>query len=156
MLMGSSGNYKKASLLPSDNKEMLEVLTSIETTLKEILKWVKVTSIPNVKKLLLEVLSSDEEKIAYHYSDGRGSQDIAKLVRVSHTTVTRWWKAWIYAGIAENVSVKGGERARRIFSLENFGIEVPQVKVKPEITDEKSEIPIKEKEGEIFESGHKN
>lgn len=93
--------------------------------LKEILKWIKVTSVPQVKKLLLELLTSDEEKIAYQYSDGRTSQEVSQLVNVSYITITRWWKNWIKAGIAEPMSVKGGERARRLFSLEDFGIEIP-------------------------------
>ena len=100
------------------NQRILKVL-------EEILKWIKVTSIPNVKKLLLEMLPSDEEKIVYHYSDGRGSQKVARLAGVCFVTVTKWWKAWSRAGIAELLSVKGGERAKRIFSLEDFGIGVP-------------------------------
>ena len=42
--------------------------------LEELLKWTKVTSIPHVKKLLLEILPSDEEKKAYHYSNGQDSR----------------------------------------------------------------------------------
>lgn len=93
--------------------------------LEEMLKWTKVTSIPQVKELLLDILPSDEEKIAYYYSDGRGSQEVAKLAGVTHTTVTNWWKIWARGGIAEIMSVKGGVRAKRLFSLEDFGIEVP-------------------------------
>ena len=101
--------------------------------LEELLKWNKVTSIPHVKRLLMEILSNDQEKIAYHHSDGRTSQEVAKLAGVSYVTVTKWWKAWIRAGIAEPLGVKGGERTKRIFSLEDFGIEVPQLEqVKPE------------------------
>jgi hypothetical protein len=104
-----------------DNQDIIEIL-------KEILKWIKVTSIPHVKKLLLELLPSDEEKLAYQYSDGRASRKVSRLTSVSHIIITRWWKTWIRAGIAEAISVKGGERARRVFSLEDFGIEVPSPK----------------------------
>lgn len=93
--------------------------------LKEILKWIKVTSIPQVKKLLLELLPSDEEKIAYHFSDGRSSREVAKVSGVNYVTITRWWKTWIKAGIAEYISVKGGKRAKKLFLLEDFGIPVP-------------------------------
>lgn len=101
-----------------DDQGIIEIL-------REILKWIKVTSIPHVKKLLLELLPSDEEKLAYQYSDGRTSREVSRLVGVSHITITRWWKTWIRAGIAETIDVKGGERARRVFSLEDFCIEVP-------------------------------
>ena len=109
-----------------DNQDIIEIL-------KEILKWIKVTSIPHVKKLLLELLPSDEERLAYQYSDGRTSREVSRLAGVSHITITRWWKTWIIAGIAETIDVKGGERARRVFSLEDFGIEVPSPKsISPE------------------------
>jgi len=85
--------------------------------LEEMLKWIKVTSIPHVKKLLLEILPSDEEKI----------KAVAKFAGVSYVTVTKWWKIWGRAGLAEMMSAKGGERAKRIFSLDDFGIEVPKI-----------------------------
>jgi hypothetical protein len=108
-------------VVQKDNQDIIEIL-------REILKWIKVTSIPHVKKLLLELLPSDEEKLAYQYSDGRTSQEVSRLAGVSYITITRWWKTWIRAGITEAIGVKGGERARRVFSLEDFGIEVPSPK----------------------------
>lgn len=108
--------------------------------LEEMLKWTKVASIPNVKKLLLEILPSHEEKRAYHYSDGRDSREVAKFSGVGHVSVTRWWKTWVRAGIAKSVSAKRGKRAKHVFSLEDFGIEVPPLKeVKPKI--EEAEAP---------------
>ena len=38
--------------------------------LEELVKWTKVTSIPQVKRLLTEKLVKPEEKIAYQISDG--------------------------------------------------------------------------------------
>lgn len=100
--------------------------------LEEMLRWMKVTSIPQVKKLLLEILPSDKEKIAYHHSVGQDSRKIAQLTGVGHVTISRWWKTWIAAGIAESVGARRGERARRVFLLEDFGIEVSEPKeVKP-------------------------
>jgi len=114
--------------------------------LREILKWIKVRSIPHVKKLLLELLPSDEEKLAYHFSDGRSSQEVAKVARVNYVTVTRWWKTWIKAGIAESISVKGGKRAKRLFSLEDFGIPIPSRKEK-ELKEEDNSSTKEEVEG---------
>lgn len=39
--------------------------------LEELVKWTKVTSIPKVKELLMGILESLEEMIAYQSSDGR-------------------------------------------------------------------------------------
>ena len=98
--------------------------------LEELVKWTKVTSIPRVRQLLLEILRSPEERIAYHSSDGeRTSREVGRISNVSYGTILNWWKTWIRAGIAEPVSVRGGgERAKRVFGLDDFGIEVPSIR----------------------------
>jgi len=107
--------------------------------LEELVKWTKVTSIPKVKELLLEVLASPEEKAAYQSSDGKKSvRELARQVNMGSVTIARWWKKWMKAGIAEPLSVKGGKRAVRSFSLEDFDIEIPEL--------EKDEKPVDEEE----------
>jgi len=98
---------------------------------QELVKWTKVTSISQVRKLLLELLTTPEEKNAYQISDGeKTSREIAKLSNLGKTKVQTMWKAWINAGIADPISVKGGVRAKKNFSLDEFGIEIPAIKVK--------------------------
>lgn len=105
--------------------------------LEELVKWTKVTSIPNVKKLLSDFLESPEEKIAYQVSDGKKtSREVANQAKASQTHVVRWWKKWMKAGIAEPVSAKRGKRAKRVFSLDDFGI---KVSVSQETTTEEGE-----------------
>jgi hypothetical protein len=126
--------------MPDENNDKLERMIEL---LEEMLKWMKVTSIPQVKNLLLDILPSDKEKIAYQHSDGQDSEKVAQFTGVGHATISRWWKTWIRAGIADSVSARGGERARHAFSLEDFGIEVPQTKeIKPEKKEAK--VPINE------------
>ena len=130
------------------SKEKKDKQDRIIELLEEMLKWIKVTSIPQVKKLLLEILPSDEEKRAYHHSDGRKSREVAKFARVGHVAVAKWWKTWIRAGIAKSVSVKRGKRARRIFSLEDFGIEVLspiEIKTEKKETDAPVQVTIDER-----------
>jgi len=119
--------------------------------LEEMLKWIKVTSIPQVRELLSDLLPTDKEKIAYHLSDGEhGSQEVAKLAGVSYVTVTKWWKIWARAGIAKMLSVKGGERAKRAFSLEDSGIEVPESReAKPEKETEAKKEQAEQQEEKI-------
>lgn len=98
--------------------------------LEALVNWTKVTSFPHVKNLLLEVLTSPEEKIAYHVSDGeKTSRDVADLAKVSQPTISKWWKVWIKLGIAKPVQVRRGDRAKSIFPLDEFGIQVPEIKV---------------------------
>jgi hypothetical protein len=94
--------------------------------LEELVKWTRVTSFPKVKDLLIGILTSPEEKVAYQSSDGeKTSREVAEMANVSQFTISKWWKAWIKAGITESISVQRGERAKRIFSLDDFGIEIP-------------------------------
>lgn len=138
--------------LPEEKKDKQDRIIEL---LEEMLKWTKVTSIPHVKTLLSEILPSDKEKVAYHYSDGRGSQEVAKFAKVGFATITKWWKVWARAGIAELVSVKGGERAKRIFSLEDFGIVVPQLEeVKPEKKEGEAAVEVTTEEEKHGEEKH--
>lgn len=93
--------------------------------LREILKWIRVTSIPNVKKLLLETLDDDRAKLAYHHSDGRSSRDVAKAAGCSQPTVVSSWKKWFRNGMMEPIGVQRGDRYKKIFELEDFGIALP-------------------------------
>ena len=78
---------------------------------------------------LTDTLKKDEEKVAYESSEGRGSKEVAKLAGISHQTVVNYWKKWATLGIVEPLKVRGGLRYRRSFSLSDFGIEVPKMKV---------------------------
>lgn len=100
--------------------------------LEELVIWTKVTSIPYVKKTLEEILHSPEEKIAYQASDEKTTyRQVAKLANVGLSTISRYGKKWIKSGIAKAVPTKGGgQKAVRLFSLEDFGIEIPQASAK--------------------------
>jgi len=97
--------------------------------LREILKWIKFDGIQRVKSTLTDVLQKDVEKIIYESSDGRSSIDVSKLAGISHQTVVNYWKKWSRLGLVEAERAKGGTRYKRVFSLEDFGIEVPQPKI---------------------------
>ena len=114
--------------------------------LEELVRWTKVTSIPQVKKLLEEILQSPEEKTAFQASDGSRTQgEIAKIAGVSQMTVSNYGKKWVKNGIAKPVSAMGGQRAMRLFSLEDFGIEVPEASLKPREPDKNETEPTGEK-----------
>ncbi len=112
------GDTESASLL----KELVELA-------REQLKWAKVQGILTARQVLSSSLRNDSEKLAYQFSDGRGSQEVAKVAGVSYATVTIYWKKWATLGVVEPMKVQGGTRYRRIFSLEDLGIEVPRMPV---------------------------
>ena len=95
-------------------EQILEVLKQIE-------KWLKVTSIPKVKAILESTLTTPEERKVYHYSDGRSQTEISALAKVSQPTVSNYWNKWAKLGIVHQSS---GYKARseKSFLLEDFDI----------------------------------
>ena len=112
--------------------------TAVEL-LKEILKWTKVTSIPQVKNLLESTLASPEQRLAYEASDGRNVREVADIAHVGKSTIGRWWVDWVRLGLAELQPAKGGDRAIRSFSLAEFGLEVSKPNRKTEKRKESRE-----------------
>jgi len=92
--------------------------------LREIAKWVRFEGIQRARQVVSEALKKDAEKLAYHYSDGRSSADVAKLAGVSDFAVRSYWKKWVTVGlVVPSAKFKG--RYERILSLKDLGIEVP-------------------------------
>lgn len=106
----------------AEEKRVIELL-------EELVKWTRVTSIPKVKELLEEMVKSPEEKIAYTFSDGkRTTREVAEIAQTNRNSVSIFWRKWTKSGIAESIAVKGGgNRAKSVFSLEDFGIESPTI-----------------------------
>lgn len=98
--------------------------------LREILKWIKISGMKEVKSILEAQLQNDSKKQIYYLSDGtRGTQEIAKIVGgLSHQSVANYWKAWEKTGLGESVSVMGGMRFKRSFDPEDFGMKIPEIK----------------------------
>ncbi len=107
----------------SDDNEQTKVL-------KEILKWIKVSGIKDVKPVLEEEFKENVKKQIYQLSDGtKGTQEIAKIVNdVTYTTVFRYWKSWEKLGLGEYITIPGGKRFQRSFDLEDFGLKVLEIK----------------------------
>jgi len=57
----------------------------------------------------------------------RSSTEIGKSAGVSDVTVRRLWAAWARQGIVESRKVQGGDRYKKSFDLEDFGIEIPKI-----------------------------
>lgn len=115
--------------------------------LREILKWIKFTAAKEVKNVLMATLDTEQKRLIYHLSDGnRGSIEISKLASTSDTTVRRYWASWVRQGIVESLRVRGGERYKKSFELEDFGIEVPQFKTLTEPAEPKPTVEAEQRE----------
>jgi len=103
--------------------------------LKEMLVWMRAGSFDSVKKAFLDELGSEtskpEQRLAYELLDGARSQkDVIALCRraipgckISPATLSRWVGGWERRGWVE----RSGMVSRRLFSLGDFGIEVPEL-----------------------------
>ena len=106
--------------MSDDNRKIIELL-------EELVKWRRFEGAQLAKKTLRELFSKDAEKLVYQNSDGKTSRDIAALSGVSDFSVRNHWKKWNIEGlVVPSQKYKG--RYERVFSLEDFGIEVPSPK----------------------------
>lgn len=112
----------------NENETLIEKQDKMIGLLEEILKWTRFEGMQRVKAVLLETLKKDSEKIAYHYSDGRGSLEISKIAGVSDFAIRSYWKKWATMGLVQP-SRKFKGRYERLFSLEDLGIDVPTIKL---------------------------
>jgi hypothetical protein len=100
--------------------------------LREILKWTKFSGRKGVKEALDSAVNTDQKKIVYQLSDGsKPSLEIGRIAKCSDQTVRNYWKVWLKLALGDTVSVRGGDRFKRSFDLEDFGIEVPPIQQSP-------------------------
>ena len=110
--------------------------------LREILKWMKFAGMNQVQSVLETTLNTPEKKLAYQMSDGtKGTIEVGKVSKVGSTTkVSTLWKEWKRKGLGDSLRVQGGDRFKRTFDLEDFGIEVPQIVTSP-VTVQAQPVP---------------
>ena len=94
--------------------------------LREILKWIRFSGMKEVKSVLTNVLNDPQKLVAYQLSDGsKGTIEIGKTTGLSHSMIANYWVGWQKQGLGESIPVKGGDRFKRSFDLEELGINVP-------------------------------
>ncbi len=101
--------------------------TKVEELLAEILKWIRFAGAGEVRKVLSSTLDTDQKRLIYHLSDGkRGAVEIAALAQTSDRTVRRNWESWARVGIVDAIKLAGGNRYKKSFEPEDFGISPPE------------------------------
>lgn len=130
-----------------------EILQEQNKILKEILKWIKFSGMKDVKEVLLDTLTDETKKIIYYYSDGiNNTTHIKDIANVSgNNVIPNLWNKWKNIGIIEKISVKGGERGKKIFNLEDFGIPTPKSKVEKTLEKDNASEKVEEKKEEFSE-----
>jgi hypothetical protein len=117
--------------------EDVNLLKKILDELREIKYWVKVSSLPVIRRAAYENLRDDESKLVYELSDGqRSTREIAEELKksgivITHATVANMWKRWVAASLVEPSERYKG-RFRKVAPLESFGMEPPEISKKGE------------------------
>jgi hypothetical protein len=109
----------------SEDKASKDRMTEL---LEELVKWIKATSIPKVRDIVEELVRTPGERIVYKFSDGKTARkELSEMSGIDEGDISRDWKKWARGGILEQIPSQGGSRGKSLFSLEDFGIEVPPV-----------------------------
>ena len=108
-------------------------------TLKEILKWIKVSGLENIKKKISDEFSDENKILVYSLSDGKSSDEIEKILnkKITGMSIRNWWKSWAKQGLME-IHPDYKKRYKAIFNLEDFGISIPEIKLQK--TEESKKI----------------
>lgn len=121
-------------------KQVQEKIDSIESTLRDILKWTRFANITKLKDTLEKELEIDEKKLAYENSDGvNGIREVAVASGAPQDTVYGWWQKWFRLGLVVESEERKG-RMMKIVSLDDVGIKIPKKQIKPSEKQESSEV----------------
>ena len=92
--------------------------------LKELLNWTKVGFYSQVKKMLFEVLDSENKRLAYQIADGTQGRDAIKTAAgMGSDSVTELFRQCVSLGLME---ITHDNKRRHLFDLSNFGL-APQI-----------------------------
>jgi len=120
---------------------MSEIEKEMLKTLEEIRKWLRFSGWTNVKEVLIDTLDEPEKIVAYSLTDGDTSiRNIRDKTGMSFGAIQNWWKIWAQVGIVETFEAGRGTRARALFNLEDFGIEIPELKLDEDESKEEDEV----------------
>ena len=118
--------------MTQENQDMVVSL------LEELVRWTRFQGIQRAKEVLEELLTGDTQRLVYHLSNGRSSQEIGKAAGVSSQTVRNYWRAWFTSGIV-TPSKRPKGRFEKVFDLEDLGIPVPKQTGAEESLENKAE-----------------
>jgi response regulator of citrate/malate metabolism len=104
---------------------VIEGQNEIVALLEELVRWTRFQGIQQAKTVLEQLLEGDTQRIIYHLSDGKSSEEISKTVGISSQTVRNYWRSWYASGIVYKSKLYSG-RFEKVFDLEDLNIAIPK------------------------------
>jgi len=122
------------------------VTEDTDDILRDIRQWVKIIGIQEAKYVMDEALSAEDSeaqeelRIIYHLTDGEHStRDIAEYVSVGRQAVSNRQSSWSKMGLLEKEHSRAPHE--HVISLEEAGLEAPEIPDPEEESDEAAESP---------------
>lgn len=110
-----------------------EAVREIIRLLEEMVTWTKAGLYENVEHLIQREFEDarPEQRLAYELSDSQTQSEIERIckavvgedAKISQSSVSDWMGRWERLGLIK----RNGRSVSRLFSLEDFGLEVPEV-----------------------------
>ena len=101
-------------------------ISAIAETLEKLYFSCRAATHNAIESAFREALDTQDKVLAFQLSDGRSIEEVLTKVKMSSKTLPKLWKEWHGKGFGKRVSVQGGKRFVRMFSLEDFGFEIPK------------------------------
>jgi len=111
--------------------KVTSILTKIQRDIEEIKNTMKLFLLQSGREVgaeISKILDTPQKKIVYQLTDGvHSAHEISGIVGVSITSINRWWREWQRLGMVTRFIGERRSITRKNFSLEDIGIEVPDV-----------------------------
>ncbi|HUT80695.1 MAG TPA: hypothetical protein VMZ29_05770 [Candidatus Bathyarchaeia archaeon] len=102
-------------------------MENIEKKLDNIYGLLKIISRKEIKDLILELITNNDELLLYHESDGEKTCDqLNEITGISTGKISLCWDKWEKNRILEKIAQSRGGRGKKLFNLEELGIEIPK------------------------------
>lgn len=109
-------------------------MSDSEDHLREIQRWVKIIGVQEAKSVLNDILSDEDEdkqedlRRAFHLTDGTYTRnEIANRTSYSGGWVSGRHGEWHDLGLIEKIDTENRGSYRHVITLEEAGIEVPDI-----------------------------
>lgn len=117
---------------PATLDDVVAELQKNHEMLEEIKVWTKINGVEKVQNILTKHLNLPEKIIVYHQSDGKTTREIGTMCSLDPKTISNYWRSWYKLGIMKTEKVRGGgNRYIKIFDLDDYGIKIPTISIKP-------------------------
>ena len=104
-------------------------MEDLSEKLDEIITWLKLIGRNEVKKIIREIITNEEDYLLYQNSNGEKTvRELSLITGLSIRTISFRWEIWEKLGIMKKIEVGTGGRGKKLIDLEELGIEIPEIK----------------------------